>query len=92
MFRKGIDGTLDRHILLQRTDMLHKHVGVKCLGMVVVQFRTLFVGQLGVSLVVIVVAERRDIVILERLLQPFDKGALAGTRPAGNTDYRYIHI
>ena len=34
---------------------------------------------------------KRQVVVLERLLQPLDERTLAGTRSAGNADDRNVH-
>ena len=91
MLDERVDRMRNRYIVFQRTDMFHHHVGVERLRVIVIELRALLVGQFGMRLVVVVVAQRGDVVVLERLLQPLDERTLAGTRSAGNADDRNVH-
>lgn len=71
---KRIDRMFDRNVLLERLDVVHQHLGVECLRVVVVELRALLVSQFRMRLVVVIVAERYDVVALESLLQTLDEG------------------
>ena len=76
MLHERIDRALYVFPLFELADMLHKHIGIKGCGVVVVEFCALLVGELRVCLVVEVVADCRHIVILESLLQTLYKRTL----------------
>ena len=86
-----IDRMFDRHVLLQRLDVFDKHLRVECLRVVVIEFRTLLVGELRVGLVVVVVAERHHVVALEGFLQPLDERRFSRAGSSGHSDYRNFH-
>ena len=86
-----VDRVFDGHVVLQRLDMLHEHLRVEGLRMVVVEFRTLLVGEFGMRLVVVVVAERHHVVADERFLQTLDERRFSRAGSPGDSDYRYVH-
>ena len=82
---------LDGDVVLQRLDVVDQHLRVERLRMVVIEFRAFLVGQLGVRLVIVVVAERHDVVAYEGLLQAFDERGLSRAGSPGDSDYGNIH-
>lgn len=91
MLDERIDRMLDGHVVLQRLDVFDQHLGIECLGVVVVELRALLVGQFGMSLVVIIVTQRGDIVASEGFLQPFDERRFSGAGSTGNSDDGNFH-
>ena len=82
---------LDGDVVLQRLDVVDQHLRVERLRMVVIEFRAFLVGQLGVRLVIVVVAERHDVVAYEGLLQALDERGLSRAGSPGDSDYGNIH-
>ena len=86
-----IDRMLDRHVLLERLDVIDHHLRVERLRVVVVELRALLVGQFRVGLVVVVVTDRRDVIALEGLLQPLHERRFSGAGPPGHSDHGNFH-
>ena len=86
-----VDRVLDGDVVLQRLDVVDQHLRVERLRMVVIEFRAFLVGQLGVRLVIVVVAERHDVVAYEGLLQAFDERGLSRAGSSGDSDYGNFH-
>jgi hypothetical protein len=61
------------------------------LRVVVIEFRALFVRQFGMGFVVVVVAERDYLFLLESLLQSFYQRAFTRSCAACDTDDCHIH-
>ena len=86
-----VDRVLDGDVVLQRLDVVDQHLRVERLRMVVIEFRAFLVGQLGVRLVIVVVAERHDVVAYEGLLQAYDERGLSRAGSSGDSDYGNFH-
>ena len=86
-----IDGMRYRHIILERLDMVDQHVGIERLRVVVIEFGALLVREFRVGLIIVVMAQRRHVVVNERLLQSLYERAFARSRAARNTYYRHFH-
>ena len=60
-----IDRMFDRNVVFQRADVFDEHICIERLRVVVIEFRALFVRQFGMGFVVVVVAERDYLFLLE---------------------------
>ena len=74
----------------QGLNLFYHQIGVKGVRVVVVQLAPLFIGQLVMALVVIVMADDRDI-LPKTLFQFSRQGGLPGTRAPRNADDDAVH-
>ena len=81
----------DRNVVFQRADVFDEHIRIERLRVVVIEFRALFVRQFGMGFVVVVVAERDYLFLLESLLQSFYQRAFTRSCAACDTDDCHIH-
>ena len=91
MIDERIDRMFDRNVVFQRADVFDEHIRIERLRVVVIEFRALFVRQFGMGFVVVVVAERDYLFLLESLLQSFYQRAFTRSCAACDTDDCHIH-
>ena len=77
--------------LAELVNLLAHQLRVEGFGVVVVELSTLLQRQLIVRLVIVVVAERHDVVAYEGLLQAFDERGLSRAGSSGDSDYGNFH-